>query len=101
MVEGQAVVPEEHVLRELRHKPLLVEGSRNDDSVNLAIVAWYKHGPFPGWRNLYDSVIETADEYLLDMGDADLDYLEDKCRTLIEYLPKWEANGDVLDFAII
>lgn len=101
MVEGQAVVPEEHVLRKLRNKPLLVEGSRNDDSVNLAIVAWYKHGPFLGWRDLYDSIIETADRYLLDMGDADLDYLEDKCRTLIEYLPKWEARGDVLDFAII
>ena len=100
MVEGQAVVPEENVLRELRHKALLVEGSRNDDSVNLAVVAWYKYGPFLGWSALYDAIIKVADEYLLDMGDADLDYLEDKCRTLIEYLPKWDACGDVLDFAI-
>ena len=72
--------------------------ARGADNVFKVINPDYKLSPYTGMTRQH--WIE-ADKYLLDMGDADLDYLEDKCRVLMEYLPKWESNGDVLDFAII
>lgn len=101
MAFGQAVVPEEPLLRGMRGRPVITEGTRNDDCVNLAIIAWAKHGPFANTRQLYDGILRVIDEYMLDGSDADADYLTDKCPVLMEYLPTWADTQDIYQFAIV
>lgn len=100
MASGQAVVPEEPLLQAMRGRPVITEGHRNDDCVNLAIIAWVKHGPFESSGELLHGIRTVIDEYLLDHDYVDEDYLEDKCIVLIEYLPRW-ARHDIWDFAIV
>lgn len=92
-------MPEEPLLREMRGRPVVTEGHRNDDCVNLAIIAWAKRGPFASVAALESAIVEVIDEYMLDGEYVDHDYLEDKCRVLMEYLPGWAA-GDIWDYAI-
>lgn len=100
MASGQAVVPEEQLLRKMRGRPVITEGTRNDDCVNLAIIAWAKHGPFGSATGLEAAINEVIEEYMLDGEYVDYTYLSDKCRVLIEYLPRW-ARHDIWDFAIV
>lgn len=100
MAVGQAVVPEESLLRKMRCRPVIVEGTRNDDCVNLAIIAWAKKGPFETAGQLLQGINEVIEEYLLDGEYTDNDYLLDKCRVLMEYLPGW-AEYNIWDYAII
>jgi len=99
MASGQAVVPEEPLLRAMRGRPVITEGHRNDDCVNLAIIAWVKHGPFASSGGLLQGIRTVIDEYLLDHDYVDESYLEDKCTVLMEYLPGW-AEDDIWDYAI-
>lgn len=99
MASGQAVVPQEPLLRGMRGRPVITEGHRNDDCVNLAIIAWVKHGPFASAAALESAIGEVIDEYLLDGEYVDHTYLSDKCRVLMEYLPNW-AKDDIWDYAI-
>ena len=101
MASGQAVVPEEPLLRKMRGRPVIVEGTRNDDCVNLAIIAWAKHGPFASSTGLEAAINEVIEEYMLDGGCVDVDYLIDKCRVLMEYLPGWADTRDIYQFAIV
>ena len=99
MASGQAVVPEEPLLRKMRGRPVITEGHRNDDCVNLAIIAWVKHGPFESSGGLLQGIRTVIDEYLLDHDYVDESYLEDKCDVLMEYLPHW-AQDDIWSYAI-
>lgn len=99
MASGQAVVPEEPLLRKMRGRPVITEGHRNDDCVNLAIIAWVKHGPFATPIGLLNGINQVIGEYLLDGSYMDNAYLLDKCDVLMEYLPHW-AEDDIWDYAI-
>lgn len=100
MASGQAVVPEEPLLRAMRGRPVITEGTRNNDCVNLAIIAWAKRGPFYTTAQLFHGINEVIVEYLLDGSETDNGYLLDKCRVLMEYLPHW-AEDDIWSYAII
>ena len=99
MASGQAVVPEEPLLRKMRGRPVITEGHRNDDCVNLAIIAWAKNGPFMTTAQLLQGIRDTIEEYLLDGSEVDDTYLVDKCAVLMEYLPHW-AEDDIWSYAI-
>lgn len=99
MASGQAVVPEEPLLRAMRGRPVITEGHRNDDCVNLAIIAWAKKGPFSMVHELESAIVEVIDEHMLDGSCTDNDYLIDKCAVLMDYLPGW-AEDDIWDYAI-
>lgn len=99
MASGQAVVPEEPLLQAMRGRPVITEGHRNDDCVNLAIIAWVKHGPFRNTAALLQGIRDVIDEYLLDGAYTDDDYLVDKCAVLMEYLPRWADDG-IWEYAI-
>lgn len=99
MAVGQAVVPEEPLLRKMRGRPVIVEGTRNDDCVNLAIIAWEKHGPYSLPSQLFLGIMRTIDEYDLDGEYVDAVYLGEKCAVLMEYLPSW-AEDEIWDYAI-
>ena len=101
MASGQAVVPEEPLLRKMRNRPVIVEGTRNDDCVNLAIIAWVKNGPFHTPSQLLRGIETTIEEYLLDGSEVDETYLDDKCKVLMEYLPGWADTQDIYQFAIV
>ena len=101
MAVGQAVVPEEPLLRKMRGRPVIVEGTRNDDCVNLAIIAWVKRGPFHTPGQLHQGIMDTIEEYLLDGSEVDDTYLADKCVVLMEYLPGWADTQDIYQFAIV
>ena len=101
MAVGQAVVPEEPLLRKMRGRPVITEGTRNDDCVNLAIVAWAKKGPFETTTQLLRGIETTIEDYLLDGSEVDYDYLVDKCAVLMEYLPRWADTQDIYQFAIV
>lgn len=100
MAVGQAVVPKEPLLRAMRGRPVITEGTRNNDCVNLAIIAWVEHGPFNTSGQLLQGIRKTIDDYDLDYDYADEDYLDDKCHVLMRYLPKWAKCDDIWEFAI-
>lgn len=100
MAVGQAVVPEEPLLRTMRGRPVITEGTRNNDCVNLAIIAWVKCGPFHTPDQLRWGIEDTIEKYGLDGEYIDEDYLIDKCHLLMRYLPKWAQCHDIWEFAI-
>ena len=100
MASGQAVAPEEPLLRKMRGRPVITEGTRNDDCVNLAIIAWVKEGPANGPQNLRVKIHRVIEDYLLDGTEIDEDYLIDKCHVLMDYLPNWEEH-DIWEYAIV
>ena len=101
MAVGQAVVPEEPLLRAMRGRPVITEGMRNDDCVNLAIIAWAKKGPFETTAQLLQGIRDTIEEYLLDGSEVDDAYLVGKCAVLMKYLPGWADTQDIYQFAIV
>ena len=100
MASGQAVVPQEPLLRKMRGREVITEGHRNDDCVNLAIIAWVERGPFYTPGQLLQGIMDTIEEYDLDGEYVDEDYLGEKCGVLMEYLPHW-AQDDIWSYAII
>ena len=92
----------EEVMRDLRSGYVLIEGSRNDDAVNLAIVAYDDAG---GNVESADQLNELArdlidDEKIPVSPGSDFGYLEEKCEVLMNYLPSWYATGDIYSYAI-
>lgn len=90
----------------LSKRDLMVEGHRNDDAVNLAIIAYGdRDGEIHSASELFEAIIELIDEEgklpNCIAPSFDEDYLQDKCYTLIEYLPVWYDTGDIYGFAII
>lgn len=90
----------------LSKRDLMVEGHRNDDAVNLAIIAYDDcDGAIPDGMSLFEAIIELIDKESklpnCTVPSFDEDYLQDKCCTLMEYLPVWYDTGDIYGFAII
>lgn len=91
------------VLETIKSHPILIEGHRNDDAVNLAIVAYADNEGkvFTGIK-LYEAIDELiCKENIPTNALMDLDYLKDKCKVLIGYLPGWYNTGDIYAYAII
>lgn len=81
---------------------VLMEGSRNDDAVNLAIVVYDDaEGNVETADQLYELVTVLIDYENMEVSKAsDFEYLKDKCEVLMEYLPQWYATGDIYGYAI-
>lgn len=101
MAVGQAVVPWEPLLRKMRGYPVITEGTRNNDCVNLAIIAYAEHPGIETTGALQDAIMETVDKYLLDGSEIDMEYLEHKCAVLLPYLPEWEKSGNIFGYGIV
>lgn len=97
------MITREQVLEEIKHRPILIEGHRNDDAVNMAIVAYADHeGKLSTGSELYIAIDELVNkEDLMTSALMDLDYLKDKCEVLIGYLPGWYNTGDIYGYAIV
>lgn len=90
------------IIKELKGRYLLVEGSRNNDSVNLAILAYAdEDGQIECSDQLNDIIKELIDEEKIPVSPgSDFEYLEEKCEVLMDYLPSWYATGDIYSYAI-
>lgn len=91
------------IIKGLRGRDLLVEGSRNNDSVNLAIVAYAdEDGEVYSDEHLLAAIIRIIKEEGLSLKDgvSDIGYLEEKCKVLMHYLPDWYNTGDIYGYAI-
>lgn len=91
------------VMKKLRDHVLLLEGSRNDDCVNLAIVACMdcdcKIADELDLEERIKELIET--DGLMTTPGSDMAYLRDKCDTLFNYIFDWYDTGDMYGYAII
>lgn len=91
------------IIKELRGRDLLVEGSRNNDSVNLAIVAYAdEDGEIYNSGELLAAIMKIIKEekLVLRNGISDIGYLKEKCKVLMHYLPDWYNTGDIYGYAI-
>ena len=90
------------IIKELKRRDLLVEGSRNNDSVNLAILAYAaEDGNIDSGVDLLAAIMRIIkkEKLILEDGVSDMGYLEEKCNVLIEYLPEWYDTGDIYSYA--
>ena len=92
----------DEVLQELRSGYVLIDGSRNNDAVNLAIVAYDDaDGQIECSDQLNDMIKELIDEEKIPVSPgSDFEYLEEKCEVLMDYLSSWYATGDIYSYAI-
>lgn len=91
------------IIKGLKGRDLLVDGSRNNDSVNLAIVAYAdEDGDIDDAEDLLAAIIRIVKEEKLSLKDgvSDIGYLEEKCEVLMGYLPDWYNTGDIYGYAI-
>lgn len=91
------------IIKELKGRDLLVDGSRNNDSVNLAIVAYAdEDGDIDDADDLLAVIMRIVKEENLTLKDgvSDIGYLEEKCKVLMAYLPDWYNTGDIYGYAI-
>lgn len=91
------------IIEGLKGRDLLVDGSRNNDSVNLAIVAYAdEDGDIDDAEDLLAAIIMIVKEEKLSLKDgvSDIGYLEEKCEVLMGYLPDWYNTGDIYGYAI-
>lgn len=93
----------EELIKHLSERDLLIEGHRNDDSVNLAILAYdLNDGNIDGSQALYQKIMDViSEEGFAICHKTELRYLTDKCAVLIRYLPTWYDTGDIYQYAII
>ena len=92
----------EEIIQALRTGYVLLDGSRNDDAVNLAIVVYDDAGgKVESDDQLNDMIKELIDEEKIPVSPgSDFEYLEEKCEVLMDYLPSWYATGDIYSYAI-
>lgn len=93
----------EAVISKLKERPILNEGSRNDDAANLAIVAYADAGGEIANSTQLMSRIQDLieDEKIPTNDETDLIYLTDKVAILCRYLSDWYDTGDIYAYAII
>ena len=85
------------LVKHLKDHDLLVEGNRNNDSVNLAILG-YERATTP--LELFEEIAEAMKrEGIKFCEDSDVEYLEEKCAVLIDYVPSW-ADVDRMAYVI-
>lgn len=90
------------IIKKLKGRDLLVEGSRNNDSVNLAILAYAdEDGDIDNGADLLAAIMRVIkrEKLILEDGVSDMGYLEEKCNVLMEYLPEWYDTGDIYSYA--
>lgn len=82
--------------------PVLIDGNRNNDAVNLAIVAYDDaNGNVETADQLNELVSDLINKENMKISkQSDFEYLADKCEVLMEYLPQWYATGDIYGYAI-
>lgn len=92
----------EEIVQDLRTGYVLLDGNRNDDAVNLAIVAYDDaDGNVEYQGQLSELIRDLIDEEKIPISkDSDFEYLEEKCEVLMDYLPSWYATGDIYSYAI-
>lgn len=92
----------EEVMRDLRSGYVLIEGSRNDDAVDLAIVAYDDaDGNIESADQLNELIQDLIDDEKIPISpSSDFEYLEEKCEVLMDYLHEWYATGDIYSYAI-
>lgn len=91
------------VMEKLRDHVLLLDGHRNDDCVNLAIVACMDCDcEVDDEFDLEERIKELIEvEGLMTTVDSDMEYLHMKCATLFNYIFDWYDTGDMYDYAFI
>lgn len=91
------------IIKKLKGYNVLINGSRNNDAVNLAIVAYDDDPYIASATDLVDAIMRLIKSEGLSFDEAasDWGYLEDKAPTLMEYLPQWYNMGDIYAYAII
>lgn len=92
----------EEVMRDLRSGYVLIDGCRNNDAVDLAIVAYDDaKGQIESEDQLNDMIRDLIDDEKIPVSPgSDFEYLEEKCEVLMDYLPSWYATGDIYSYAI-
>lgn len=93
-----------NLMKEMEGRDLMIEGSRNNDAVNLAILAYDEDPGISTGADLFNAIIKMINEnpkLMLADGSSDIGYLERKCNVIIDYLPDWYDTGDIYDYAII
>ena len=92
----------EEIVQALRTGYVLLDGSRNDDAVNLAIVAYDDaDGKVEYKDQLKDLIWDLINEEKIPVSkNSDFEYLEEKCEVLMDYLPQWYDTGDIYSYAI-
>lgn len=92
----------EEVVKGLRTHYVLIDGCRNNDAVDLAIVAYDDaDGNIESADQLNESIKDLIDDEKIPVSPgSDFEYLEEKCETLMDYLPSWYATGDIYSYAI-
>lgn len=92
----------EEIVKALRTGYVLLEGSRNDDAVNLAIIAYDDaDGNIETPDQLDEAIRDLIDKEKMEVSThSDFGYLQEKCEVLMDYLPQWYATGDVYTYAI-
>lgn len=89
------------LIEHLKQNDLLIEGRRNNDAVNLAILAYDANPDMKTDTELFSACVGTAKDLHLPEGEqTDWDYMQDKCAVLIRYLPDWYNTGDIYGYAI-
>lgn len=92
----------EEVVQSLRSGYVLIDGNRNNDTVNLAIVAYDDaDGNIESADQLNDMIRELIDDEKIPVSlGSNFEYLKKKCEVLMDYLPSWYATGDIYSYAI-
>ena len=92
----------EQIIQALRTGYVLLDGSRNDDAVNLAIVAYDDAGgKVESEEQLSELIRDLIDKEKIPVSkNSDFEYLEEKCEVLMDYLPSWYDTGDIYSYAI-
>lgn len=91
------------IIKDLKKRDVLVEGSRNNDAVNLAIVAYSDDPSIASAINLVGAISRLIknEELSFDESTSDWEYLVNKAPELMKYLPQWYDTGDIYSYAII
>ena len=93
-----------NLLKEMEGRDLLIQGSRNNDAVNLAILAYDEDPNITKGVDLFNAIIKMVNDnpnLMLEDAISDIGYLENKCNVLIDYLPGWYDTGDIYQYAVI
>lgn len=93
-----------NLLKEMEGRDLLIQGSRNNDAVNLAILAYDEDPNITRGVDLFNAIIKMVNDnpnLMLEDAISDIAYLENKCNVLIDYLPGWYDTGDIYQYAVI
>lgn len=83
----------DYMVSKLKGRDLVVEGSRNNDMVNLCILAVLDNGMPESERQLMQYIWDSVEKHGLSISYTyDRDYMHRKAGVIYTYLPSWEDN---------